>query len=477
MARLLLLQPLRIYKRWPLPEDFTGLVAKVPTLAFPALAGALRGHEIDYLDGIVTDYPLTELTRRAASADAVLINAHSSIGSLNTEANLRHVLETVPGVPIILGGHHATVYDYEWLGRGAHFVVRGEGEIAIQELVEAIGTGGPYDSIAGLSWRDGDGEFRRNPARQHVKSLDDLPLPDWSILDTSKYTLPLPVKGHATTVETSRGCSFGCTFCAASEMWDRRQRFKSADRLIEEFRILTRMGFHRLWFSDDNFGVRPKRDLELYDWILREGIELGWMAFIRADTVLRHRDAIAQAAKAGFKAALVGFESPAQRILGDLGKGVDGDIYEEVAHILRRNGIFIAGFFIAGYIGETEAESAELFKSAAYLADYPIISIFEPRRGTPDFMRSSDSGDLPGGDMFYHNTVTSIRSQEHVLKQYRAFYAQYLSSPRQIRRLIAGTPGERSFYRLLYTNIARSILRTSPSRVMRPWEMVRAITR
>ena len=113
IEKALMLQPLRIYKRWPLPDDFTGMVLGSPTLAFGQLAAVLKPIKSYYMDGAVRDYTLAELTRRACEADIVMINAHSSIGSLNAEANLRHILETCPNKPIVMGGHHATVYDFE----------------------------------------------------------------------------------------------------------------------------------------------------------------------------------------------------------------------------------------------------------------------------------------------------------------------------------------------------------------------------
>ena len=140
MANILFLQPLRVYKRWPMPEDFTGLISSVPTLALAQLAGCLTGHRHDLVDGIAREYALRELDERAARADLVLINAHSSIGALNVEANLRRIKEKSPGKKVVLGGHHATLYDREWVARGADFVVRSEGE---QTIAELLTTGSP----------------------------------------------------------------------------------------------------------------------------------------------------------------------------------------------------------------------------------------------------------------------------------------------------------------------------------------------
>ena len=473
--KLLLLQPLRIYKRWPMPEDFTGLISSTPTLAFPQLAAVLKDHDIKYLDGIAQDHTLAELSSLVREADAVLINAHSSIGAMNVEANVRHIIQTDPEKVIILGGHHATEYDFEWLGRGVHFVVRHEGERTIKELVEAIENHGPFDQILGLSWRDSRHEFHRNPDRPLIRRLDDIPIPDWSILNPKLYHLPLAIKGYATTMESSRGCPHRCKFCVASRMWFNRQRFKSAERVLEELRILNSMGFRKIWIADDNFGSKVSRDVKIYEGILREGIKAHFMAFIRADSIVKHPDVIELAAKAGFRAALVGYETPVQRVLDDFDKQVSGDTYAKTSEILRKNGIFVSAFMMVGYLNETQEETDAVFRASEELTDYPIISIFEPRLGTPDFLRSMEEDEIPGGDMFYHNTVDFIRSKKHILKQYRRFYSRYLTHPNQVRKLLFGTPTEKAYYRVLYFNMLKSAMNVTPAKLMHAWDMVRDI--
>ena len=473
--RLLFLQPLRIYKRWPMPEDFTGLVGSVPTLAFPQLAGALPGHEFDHLDGLVRNWSLRELGSRAARADAILINAHSSIGSRNVEANIEFLNKRFPDKPIILGGHHATIYVQEWLEKGAHFVVRNEGETTIRELVEALGKGGSVEAIEGLSWRNGEGTPVHNPDRLLTADLDSLPFPDWSVVDLSHYRLPFPEDGYAASLETSRGCTQRCSFCTTSHMWRGSHRFKSAERVLEELRALQRKGVGKLWISDDNFGVGPARDMAIYEGMLREKMRFNWATMIRADSIRNNPDTIATAARAGFKMAFVGFESPVPRIMGEFRKEVDPEAHAETAAILRRNGIFIIGFFVVGYPGETADETEAVFRAARGLSDYPIISIFEPRRGSEAYERCAEAGDMPSDDMFYHNTVDFIPSQRHLLKRYRKFFSRYLRHPGQLRKLTFGTPVQRNFYRFLYGNMTRSVLTVSPSKIAHPWKMVKVL--
>ena len=477
MKKLLMLQPLRVYKRWPMPDDFTGLLGNSPTLAFAQLKGALKGYDCEFMDGLAGDYSLAELTRRARAADAVLLNAHSSIGALNSEFSVRHILENAPGKPIIMGGHHATVYDFEWLGRGAHFVVRNEGELTIAELLEAIAKGGPYKDIKGLSWRDGEHNFHRNPDRELVKDLDSLPMPDWRIYDPSLYYLPFGTPGYSTTAETSRGCVHRCRFCAASEMWGHTQRFKSPERVLEELRVLKKLGFTKIWFADDNFAADPVRYMKIYEGMIREKMGFQFTSFMRCDSVTRSPEATRLAARAGLCGSLLGIESPSNRILKDFAKSNTHETTVKAVELLRENGVFIAGFMMVGYLDETQAETDATFRASEELTDYPIISIFEPRKGTADFARASGVNDMPGGDMFYHNTVKFIPSKLHILKQYRNFYRNYMIHPKQLKKLLFGTPVQKDWYRTMYWNMARSVLSVTPTKAAHPWEMVRVVYR
>lgn len=470
-----MLQPLRIYKRWPAPEDFTGLLGGTPTLAFAQLRACLKNYQVDYMDGTVRDYSLAELTKRAQDADAVLVNAHSSVGALNTEANVRHLLETCPGKPVIVGGHHATAYDFEWLERGVHFVVRNEGERTIVELLEAVKNGGAVDKIAGISWQDGKRNFHRNPPRPLTPSLDELPIPDWTIYNPELYYLPLPIPGYSTTAETSRGCSFSCKFCAASEMWSHTHRFKSPGRVLEELRILNTLGFTRIWFSDDNFGAEPERYALIYEGILKENLKFNFAAFIRSDAVVRSPETIKLAYRAGMRVALLGIETQVNRLLEDYSKSTDALTNLKAVEILRETGIFIGGFMMVGYLDETREETESTFRAADKLTDYPIISIFEPRSGTRDFTRAREKSDLPGADMFYHNTVKFIPSKRHLLREYRGFYRRYLTHPKQLRKFLSGTAVEKAWYRTLYKNLAKSVFSLSAAKILHPWEMVRDI--
>ncbi len=183
--KVLILTPQALYRRWPTTPDTTKMMTNAAPVTMPQLAAALKGREVRILDGNVYDLPLKDYAALIRWADVVGINVMCSYAALNTELNLKFIKKLRPELPVVMGGHHPTFQDAEWLERGADAVVRREGEITFPELVSALEAGAPLSGVAGVSWRDRNGGICRNPDRPLIKDLDTLPLPRWDLVDFS----------------------------------------------------------------------------------------------------------------------------------------------------------------------------------------------------------------------------------------------------------------------------------------------------
>ena len=223
-----------------------------------------------------------------------------------------------PRGKVIIGGSHATFMPEE-AAQYADHVVTGEGELVISDLVK-------------------NGGEKIIPGKP-VENLDDLPFPDFSLIDGLK-SMPI------TPVSTSRGCPYDCTFCSVTLMFGRRYRFRSAESVIQE---LSRFKHRHIFFYDDNFAVNKKRTEELLNQMIEHKLTPGWAAETNVD-VAKDEELLKLMAKAGCRRLCIGFESMDPEVLKSYGKKQTPEDTIECIKVLHKYGIKVHGMFISeGY--------------------------------------------------------------------------------------------------------------------------------
>jgi anaerobic magnesium-protoporphyrin IX monomethyl ester cyclase len=246
------------------------------------------------------------------------------------------------GIPVIMGGPHVTFLADEALEH-ADFVVRGEGERALTELVDALEVGGDCSGILNLSYRKGE-QVVHNPERPASDDLDSLPFPDFTLLKRDR-----PLKGGRTTIPvmTSRGCPFNCSFCAVTGMFGRKYRFRSTENVLAELR---RYDSRKNWifFYDDNFAANKERTKELLEAMIREKFKFTWTTQVRAD-VAKDPELVKLMKRAGCHTLYIGFESVNPNSLEAMKKKQTLQEITEAIKVLRRHRIHIHGMFVYGF--------------------------------------------------------------------------------------------------------------------------------
>jgi magnesium-protoporphyrin IX monomethyl ester (oxidative) cyclase len=257
-------------------------------------------------------------------------------------------------IPLVVGGYKATekVEELFNLCPGISIIVRGEGEETIKEILRDK----PLKEILGISYREA-GKIVHN-ANRPFPLVDSLAPPDRS-LRTHNYEFAVNgVKLVNLTFDSilgARGCPFNCKFCTFSlnPLGQKRDyAARSAKSVVDEIEAIKA---DVILFSDDNFFAVPKKAEEICDLIIARKIKKRFVAQSRID-IAKHPRLLEKAVKAGFKALLLGIESPHDWVLTQLNKGFDQATIRKAFGVLNQYPIFYNGYFIYGNIGETEEE-------------------------------------------------------------------------------------------------------------------------
>jgi radical SAM superfamily enzyme YgiQ (UPF0313 family) len=253
------------------------------------------------------------------------------------------------GIPVVLGGAHATLSPEEAIEHADH-VVRGEGEHALVELVRALGGQGSLRDVRGLTYRDGD-RVVKNPDRAPLtgEELDRVPWPRVERIEGFGNPLRFPLNRTIHFTQVTRGCDQACNYCSITRVFGRALRHRSAAAVIEELGCRWDPERQFLFFMDDSLAVNRDYLKELLAALIRERMvpKLGWHSQMRVDVaddpeLLR----LMRATNCTFVSA--GFESVSDRSLRALGKGQSVGDVERGVRRLREHGILINGFFVLG---------------------------------------------------------------------------------------------------------------------------------
>ena len=268
-------------------------------------------------------------------------------------------------VTTVLGGYKATE-EVEYLFEkclNIDLIVRGEGEETIREVV----TGLPHGDILGLSYRQ-NGNIIHNRTRP-LPDISAVAYPDRSLRRQDYHWIQNGVQiTNLTfdTVLTSRGCPYNCKFCTCSLNplgQKRKYAERPLDSVIEE---LNNISADVVMFSDDNFFTNPRRSKKLCDLIIENGLKKRFCVQTRIE-IANSPGLLKKAEKAGFKLFLIGIESPHDKILKQLDKGITQQQVRDAFKILNNYNFYIHGYFIYANIGETEEEMVYIARFAKEL--------------------------------------------------------------------------------------------------------------
>lgn len=300
------------------------------------------------------------------------------------------IREKLPGKKIIVGGSHATAMSGIFLENGADYVILGEGEESLLELLNNLGNGGAIKNIDGIAFMDG-GKITTNLKTRFIKSLDKLPFPDFGAINLGSYWSSLdgwgPTGKKYLPLLTSRGCPFGCSYCASPLFWQRRWRFRSPKNVVDEIEYgFKKYGVREFHIEDDNFTLTQSRTVEICKEIARRklGITFTTPNAIKADTV--NGEVLKWMRRAGCTFTNVAPESGSKRVLRMMGKSVNLQHLAGIVRKISRLRISCCAYFILGYPGEKLLDRLKTIAYAGKLArrglDEIAVFVFTPLPGS-----------------------------------------------------------------------------------------------
>lgn len=285
-------------------------------------------------------------------------------------------------VSIVLGGPDITYNQAKYLQAGADYLVIGEGEETLKELIEALKHKKNLSEIEGLAYLI-NGELVTNKSRMRMKEMDDLPLPNRAAVPIPKY-LHTWKKAHgksALNVSTQRGCPYTCKWCSTA-VYGQSYRRRSPQKVVEELQLLSETYQpDSFWFVDDVFTVSHKWMYGFEEAMNKAGLKIQYECITRAE---RMNDEIIQILKkTGCFRVWIGAESGSQKIIDAMDRRVDVDLVKDQLIATKKAGIETGTFIMVGYPGETYEDillTANYLEAA--LPDHFTITKSYPIKGT-----------------------------------------------------------------------------------------------
>ncbi|MBI5846749.1 MAG: cobalamin B12-binding domain-containing protein [Nitrospirae bacterium] len=421
---------MKVLLAYPFREDTYRKVGFIlPPLGIAYIASLLRdsGHEVK-----IADFNVTDESVDYTAFDIVGISADTSRykSGLMLAKDAKNA-----GCTVVMGGPHVSYRDEDTLRTGfCDFVVREEGEQTMLELANTVGTEQVY-SVRGISYLR-DGNIQRTPSRGFIDNIDDL-VPARDLLNMGAYRHLEMGKRKMTSILTSRGCPFGCSFCCSTEFSGRKWRSRSPLKIVDEIEdVVANHDFNGIAFLDDNFTLDPNRVIAICDEIMRRKIDIYWWCFSRADTLLNNEAMIARMAEAGCKYIFIGFESQNQGTLDQYHKNITDTMAGEVTELLRKYNISVHASFIIGNIDETREMVMDTVRYAREIDPQAVqFTILTPYPGTKLFDEVKERIITYDWDLYdcLHSVVrTDHLGQKELEALLKKAYLSFYLSPRKI---------------------------------------------
>lgn len=346
----------------------------LPPLGLLAIGGPLldAGHQVRLLDAEFGPMPVNRIVAEAAAyrPDAVLIgHSGSTSGHPSVSRIARGVRTVLPETWIIYGGVFPTYHWPQVMGQepAVDVIVRGEGEETIVRLMHELETGGRFEDVAGIVFRDAippaprrcpgaggtEGAVRVNAPAPVIRDLDACRI-GWELIDHRRYTYY--GNRRAVVMQFSRGCPHHCSYCGQHGFW-RTWRHRDPEKFAGEIARLHReQGVELINLADENPTASREAWRALLEAIIRQNVPVVVIGTTRAGDIVRDADMLHLYRKAGVARLLLGLESTDTQTLQSIRKGSTTAVDRQAIQLMRRHGIISMAAWVAGFAQEKDRD-------------------------------------------------------------------------------------------------------------------------
>lgn len=414
MSKIVLIHP-NFYPpfRYNKEKPYTTVLSQ-PPMSLLCLAAVLEreGYDTKIIDSLV-EGDIEEIVRKE-SKDALLVGITVMSIQVKEAIKISEIIKGESDVPIVWGGPHPTLFPEQTCQDAlVDFVVFGEGEYTLLELVSALESNENFSKIKGLAYKENDA-VKINPCRDHL-DMEKLPTPAYHLVDMTPYLRNISLTGEkerVATIESSRGCPHRCAFCINVVTNNRRYRMKSPEKVLDELEMMiNKYNVDSIVFRDDNFFVNKNRVKAICEGMIKRNFNIAWDASCRAnyfkDTYLNN-ELVSLMKKSGCIGLRIGAESGSPRMLDVMKKDLTVDQITLSAKICNKYGIIPTYSFIVGLPNDRKEDmlmSVRLIKKIKKLCPkaYCGINTFRP---------------YPGGELYEYCVKSGSFEEPKTLRQY-----------------------------------------------------------
>jgi len=427
----------------------------LPPLGLAALAAFARekGKTVNVIDSLVYNYSLDQVLDivKKYPPKVVCLSAITAVFNRSIECAER-IQREFPDTLIVLGGHHATISPIKIMQESNCFdlLVFGEGELTLMDILEKyekkhlnkkefLSDKKLLATIEGAVFKI-NGEITKNKPREDIPNLDDLPFAARDLLPMERY-IPLPNQYKrlpSIHMLAIRGCVFSCDFCSNPAIFGNKFRARSPKKVVEEIKHLIKTyGAKEISFWDDLFTINKKWTEDVCDELLKEGIDITWTCYARADCV--NERILQKMAKAGCWNIFYGLETGNQQLLDNINKRLKVQQMRDAVKWTKAAGIEIRASFMIGLPGETPELGEQTIDFAVELdPDYAQFCINTPFPGTKLYETASQWGTLDQSNFDKYTIWEPVflpfgyKNKEQLMKLNKKAFRKFYLRPKYI---------------------------------------------